>query len=264
MTINGFFQITLYSLIIVFLIKPVGLYMAKVFNKESTFLDPLLCPFENLIYRFCRVDQKEQNWVQYTQAMLLFNLIGIIVLYLILRLQNLLPFNPGKFAAVSPDLAFNIAVSFVSNTNWQSYAGENTISYFTEMIGLTANGIKNRIKDLEQGDIIQKYSLALDFKKFGYEWYGLQLKLTKFDVETITAIQKFFKNHLSVIFYYKYIGPWDYDVGFIAKNSTALRDFINELRTTFPEELKIVDVFITLEEIKGYQLPEGIFRWAEK
>ena len=137
MTINGFFQITLYSLIIVFLIKPVGLYMAKVFNKESTFLDPLLCPFENLIYRFCRVDQKEQNWVQYTQAMLLFNLIGIIVLYLILRLQNLLPFNPGKFAAVSPDLAFNIAVSFVSNTNWQSYAGENTISYFTEMLGLT-------------------------------------------------------------------------------------------------------------------------------
>ena len=129
----------------------------------------------------------------------------------------------------------------------------------SEKIGLTANGIKKRIKDLEKEDFIRKYSITLDFKKFGYEWYGIQLKLTKFDREKIIKIQQFFKNHPKIIFYYKYVGPWDYDLGLLAKNSTELRDFINELRIRFPDELKIVDVFITLEEIKGYQLPTGIF-----
>ena len=129
----------------------------------------------------------------------------------------------------------------------------------SQKIKLTANGIKKRIKILEKTKIIQKYSLTLDFKKFGYEWYGIQLKLTQFDQETVNHIQHFFQNHPKVIFYYKYIGPWDYDIGFIAKNSAELRDFINEIRTKFPEELKIVDVFITLEEIQGYQLPKGIF-----
>ncbi len=133
----------------------------------------------------------------------------------------------------------------------------------SERVGLTANGIKNRIKDLEHQKIIKKYSITLDFKKFGYEWYGIQLKLIKFDQVTLTNIQHFFKNHQKIIFYYKYIGPWDYDVGIIAKNSTELRTFINELRTKFPEELKLTDVFITLEEIKGYQLPEGVFHQIE-
>src|SRR3989338_9853637 len=134
----------------------------------------------------------------------------------------------------------------------------------SEKIGLTANGIKKRIKDLEKEGLIQKYSVTLDFKKFDYEWYGIQLKLTKFEQETIIKIQQFFKNHPKIIFYYKYIGPWDYDLGFLAKNSTELRDFINELRTRFPAELKIVDVFITLEEIKGYQLPAGIFEKLDR
>src|SRR3989338_1411446 len=129
----------------------------------------------------------------------------------------------------------------------------------SEKIGLTANGIKKRIKDLEKEDFIQKYSITLDFKKFGYEWYEIQLKITKFDQGTINRIHQFFTNHPQVIFYYKYVGSWDYDVGFLAKNSPELRDFINELRTKFPDELKIVDVFITLEEIKGHQLPEGVF-----
>ncbi len=144
-------------------------------------------------------------------------------------------------------------MSFLNKNSRINYAE------LSEKIGLTANGIKNRIRDLENGNTIKKYSLTLDFKKFGYEWYGIQLKLTKFDRETITRIQQFFRNHLWVLFYYKYIGPWDYDIGLIAKNSTELREFINELRTTFPEELKLIDVFITLEEIKGYQLPEGVF-----
>ncbi len=130
----------------------------------------------------------------------------------------------------------------------------------SQKIGLTANGIKKRIKDLEKTKIIRKYSLTLDFKKFGYEWYGIQLKLIKFAQETATSIQQFFRNHPQIVFYYKYIGPWDYDVGFIARNSTELREFINELRTKFPEELKLIDVFIILEEIKGYQLPEGVFQ----
>ncbi len=130
----------------------------------------------------------------------------------------------------------------------------------SQKIGLTANGIKKRIKDLEKTKIIKRYSLTLDFKKFGYEWYGIQLKLTRFDQETLINIQQFFRNHSKVIFYYKYIGPWDYDIGFIAKNSTELREFINELRIKFPEALKLIDVFMTLEEIKGYQLPDGVFR----
>lgn len=134
----------------------------------------------------------------------------------------------------------------------------------SQNIGLTANGIKKRIKDLEKENFIQKYSITLDFKKFGYEWYGIQLKLTKFDQEIITKIQQFFKNHSKITFYYKYVGPWDYDIGFLVKNSMELRDFINELRTKFPDELKIVDVFITLDEIKGYQLPDGVFQQLNK
>ncbi len=130
----------------------------------------------------------------------------------------------------------------------------------SQKIGLTANGIKKRIKYLEKTKTIKRYSLTLDFKKFGYEWYGIQLKLTKFDQETSNHIQKFFRNHPKVIFYYRYIGPWDYDVGFIAKNSAELREFINELRIRFPEELTLIDVFITLEEMKGYGLPEGVFQ----
>ncbi len=130
----------------------------------------------------------------------------------------------------------------------------------SQKIKLTANGIKKRIKNLEKEKIIRRYSLTLDFKKFGYEWYGLQFKLTTFDQETMNRIHQFFQNHPKIIFYYKYIGPWDYDVGFIAKNSRELREFINDVRTRFPQELMIVDVFITLEEIQGYQLPKGIFQ----
>ncbi len=144
-------------------------------------------------------------------------------------------------------------MSFLNKNSRINYAE------LSEKIGLTANGIKNRLKYLEQMKIVQKYSLTLDFKKFGYEWYGIQLKLIKFDPVTLTKIQHFFKNHPKIIFYYKYIGPWDYDLGLIAKNSTEMREFINELRTKFPEELKLTDVFITLEEIRGYQLPDGVF-----
>ena len=138
MTINGIIEIILYCLIVLLLIKPLGLYMTKVFNKESTLLDPIFCPIEKIIYKLCSVNSREeQNWIKYTQALILFNFIGVVFLYIILRLQNFLPFNPCKCSAIPADLAFNIATSFTSNTNWQTYAPEGVISYFTEMLGFT-------------------------------------------------------------------------------------------------------------------------------
>ncbi|MBI3591607.1 MAG: potassium-transporting ATPase subunit KdpA [Candidatus Melainabacteria bacterium] len=138
MNLNGILQIILYFFVILLLIKPIGLYMTRVFNKEKTFFDPILCPIEKLVYKLSGVNSKEeQNWLEYAKSLILFNLIGVVVLYSILRFQNILPFNPTKSDSISPDLAFNIAASFTSNTNWQSYVPEGTISYFTEMLGLT-------------------------------------------------------------------------------------------------------------------------------
>lgn len=138
MSINGILQIIVFCVFILLLVKPAGLYMTKVFNREKTLLDPILCPIEKTIYKLSSVNSnEEQNWIDYSKALIFFNFIGVIILYTILRLQNLLPLNPSNYTNISNDLAFNIAVSFISNTNWQSYAPEGVISYFTEMIGLT-------------------------------------------------------------------------------------------------------------------------------
>jgi len=138
MTINGWLKI-LFFLVLVFLVtKPMGVFMARVFNRERTFMDPVLRPVERLLYRVTGVDENyEMRWTEYAIAMLLFSLVSMIVLYLMMRLQAYLPFNPQKFAAVSPaHVAFNTAASFTTNTNWQAYSGENTMSYFTQMAGL--------------------------------------------------------------------------------------------------------------------------------
>jgi K+-transporting ATPase ATPase A chain len=138
MTLNGWLQIALYIGILVLLVKPLGLYMARVLNGERTFLDPALRPVERLIYRLCGVNpRQEQHWTTYTAAMLLFNFVGLVVLYGLQRLQQVLPLNPQDFGPPSADSAFNTAVSFTSNTNWQSYAGESTMSYLSQMAGLT-------------------------------------------------------------------------------------------------------------------------------
>jgi K+-transporting ATPase ATPase A chain len=138
MTANGLLQIVLYFGVLVLLIKPLGLYMARVFNGERTFLDPILRPVERLIYRLSGVDPgQEQHWTTYTAAILIFNLTGLVLLYALQRLQQGLPLNPQDFGPPSPDSAFNTAVSFASNTNWQSYAGESTMSYLLQMAGLT-------------------------------------------------------------------------------------------------------------------------------
>jgi len=137
MTLNGWLQIALYLLAILLVTKPLGVYMARVFNRERTFLDPVLRPIERFLYRITLVDENhEMRWTEYAIAMLLFSVVPMLLLYLIQRVQGFLPLNPQKFAAVPPDLAFNTAASFTTNTNWQNYSGESTMSYLTQMAGL--------------------------------------------------------------------------------------------------------------------------------
>ncbi|NTE88197.1 potassium-transporting ATPase subunit KdpA [Agrobacterium rubi] len=138
MTIIGWLQIGLLFLAVLCVVKPLGLYMAKVFSGERTFLSPVLNPIERGIYRAAGTSaDKEQTWLAYTLSMLAFSLASFLVLYAILRLQAYLPLNPQGFANVPADLAFNTSVSFVTNTNWQNYAGEATMSHLSQMVGLT-------------------------------------------------------------------------------------------------------------------------------
>jgi K+-transporting ATPase ATPase A chain len=138
MTLNGWVQIATYFLLILVCAKPLGLFMARVFEGERTFLSPVLGPVERGIYRICRVNEaEEQHWTTYTIAMLVFSIVGFVSLYALQRLQAVLPFNPQHMGALSTDLSFNTAISFVTNTNWQGYGGETTMSYLTQMVGLT-------------------------------------------------------------------------------------------------------------------------------
>ncbi len=137
MTINGWLQILLYSLIIVAVTKPLGVYMYQVFESPVRPLPRVFGPLERWSFKLCGVDaENEQTWTGYAQALLFFSLVGLLATYLILRLQHCLPFNPQAFGAVAPDLAFNTAVSFTTNTNWQAYGGESTMSYFSQMAAL--------------------------------------------------------------------------------------------------------------------------------
>ncbi len=131
-------QIAFFVILIVALTPVLGTYMYRVFAGERTALAPLLLPVERLVYRLCGIDPEAgQHWTRYAGALLAVNFVGWALLYLILRLQDLLPWNPQGFGPMSPDLAFNTAISFVTNTNWQSYGGESTLSYFSQMVGLT-------------------------------------------------------------------------------------------------------------------------------
>jgi K+-transporting ATPase ATPase A chain len=138
MTANGWFQILFFLALILAVTKPLGVFMARVFSRERTFMDPVLRPVERLLYRATGVDENhEMPWTEYAISMLLFSAVSMLLLYLIQRVQGFLPFNPQKFGAVTPThLAFNTAASFTSNTNWQEYSGETTMSYFTQMAGL--------------------------------------------------------------------------------------------------------------------------------
>jgi K+-transporting ATPase ATPase A chain len=138
MTANGWFQIFLFFGLVLLVTKPIGIFMTRVFNRERTFMDPVLRPIERILYRVTGVDEDhEMRWTEYAISMLLFSLVSMIVLYLMERLQGYLPFNPQRLGAVNPSaLAFNTAASFTTNTNWQNYAGETTMTYLTQMAGL--------------------------------------------------------------------------------------------------------------------------------
>ncbi|GJE37965.1 potassium-transporting ATPase subunit KdpA [Methylobacterium persicinum] len=138
MTLNGWIQIALFCVVVLALVKPLGFYMTRVFTGERTFLSPVLAPIERGLYRAAGLDERqEQTWLGYAGALVLFHVFGFVLLYAILRLQTLLPLNPAGQGEVAPDLAFNTSTSFLTNTNWQSYGGETTLSYLSQMLGLT-------------------------------------------------------------------------------------------------------------------------------
>jgi len=138
MTANGWLQIAVFLALILAVTKPMGVYMARVFSRERTFMDPVLRPIERLLYRATGVEEdREMRWTEYVASMLLFSVVSMLLLYLMQRVQGYLPFNPQKLGAAAPEhLAFNTAASFTTNTNWQAYSGETTMSYFTQMAGL--------------------------------------------------------------------------------------------------------------------------------
>lgn len=141
MTGSGILQIVLYLAVLVALARPLGAFMARVYEGQRTWLSPAIAPLERLVYRVAGVDPaRDQDWKRYALAVLVFNLAGFLTVYLLQRLQGILPLNPQGFGAVTPDSAFNTAVSFATNTNWQGYGGETTMSYLTQMLGL---GVQN-------------------------------------------------------------------------------------------------------------------------
>src|SRR5690242_4406867 len=139
MTTIGVLQIAVYFAVVLALTKPMGAFMAKVFEGGKTFLHPVLGPVERAIYRLAGIrEDAEQRWTQYAASLLAFSFVSFLFVYVLQRLQGILPFNPQGFGAkvMTPDLAFNTAVSFLTNTNWQSYSGETTLSYFVQMAAL--------------------------------------------------------------------------------------------------------------------------------
>ncbi len=137
MTFSGILQIVLYLVVLVALVRPLGAFMASVYQGERTWLSPLTGPLERLVYRVCGVRaDDEQTWKQYAAGVLAFNALGLLVVYLLQRCQAGLPLNPQGLAGIAPDSAFNTAVSFATNTNWQGYGGESTMSDLTQMLGL--------------------------------------------------------------------------------------------------------------------------------
>jgi K+-transporting ATPase ATPase A chain len=138
MLANGYLQLAVYLAVLIALAKPLGIYMARIYEGEPAFLNRLGAPFERLLYQLCGIDPKQDmRWTEYAIAMLVFNLIGFFAVYVLQRFQAMLPLNPAGMASVSADSSFNTAVSFATNTNWQGYGGESTMSYLTQMLGLT-------------------------------------------------------------------------------------------------------------------------------
>jgi K+-transporting ATPase ATPase A chain len=171
MTANGWFQIGFYLLVIFLLTKPVGIFMTRVFNREKTFLDPVLRPIERVVYRLTGVDEKhEMRWTEYAIAMLLFSGVSMALLYLIERTQKWLPFNPQKFPNVEPGLAFGTAASFTTNTNWQAYSGESTMSYLTQMAGLAYHNFASAAVGIVLAIVVIRGIARKETDKLGNFW----------------------------------------------------------------------------------------------
>ena len=171
MTQNGWFQIGLYLFVIFLVTKPIGLFMTRVFNREKTFLDPLFRPIEKLVYRLTGVDEKrEMRWTEYAVAMLLFSGVSMAALYLIERTQKWLPFNPQKFPNVEPGLAFGTAASFTTNTNWQAYSGESTMSYLTQMAGLAYHNFVSAAVGIVLAIVVIRGIARKETDKLGNFW----------------------------------------------------------------------------------------------
>ena len=174
MTTIGWIQILLYCAIIVALTPVLGAYMTRVFNGERTFLSPVLRPVEAAIYWAGGVDEKrEQHWLMYVVGMLLFHVGGFLILYVLMRVQALLPFNPAEQTAVAPDLSFNTAVSFITNTNWQNYGGEGTLSYLTQMLGLTHQNFLSAATGIVLAVVLIRGFARASMKTVGNFWVDI-------------------------------------------------------------------------------------------
>ena len=174
MTSSGIFQILLFLVVLTLLAKPVGIYLLKVYNGEKTLLDFIFKPVERLIYRVTWVDpSREMNWKQYGIAMLVFSLVSSLALYAVQRMQGILPLNPQEFAGTSEHLSFNTAVSFVSNTNWQSYGGETTMSYFTQMTGLALQNFMSAAVGMALAIVFIRGIARFETDKLGNFWVDL-------------------------------------------------------------------------------------------
>jgi K+-transporting ATPase ATPase A chain len=174
MTVNGWLQIAFYLVVLTALVVPLGRFMARVFEGERTVLSPLLRPVEMVLYRVASVDEtREQGWLTYTVAMLLFNAAGFIAIYGLMRLQAFLPLNPADQSAVTPDLSFNTAVSFATNTNWQNYGGETTLSYLTQMVGLTTQNFVSAATGIALAVALIRAFARASAKTVGNFWVDL-------------------------------------------------------------------------------------------
>lgn len=174
MSLIGWLQIGLLFLVTFLLIKPLGLFMAKVFSNERTFLSPVVGPVERGFYALAGVDpKKEQGWLAYAFSMIAFSIAGLVLLYAIQRLQAYLPYNPQGFAGVAPDLAFNTAASFVTNTNWQSYGGETTMSHFTQMAGLTVQNFVSAASGIAMALALTRAFIRSNATTVGNFWVDL-------------------------------------------------------------------------------------------
>lgn len=174
MTANGWLQIFLFLAVVFAITKPLGSFMARVFNREKTFLDPLLRPLEKLVYRLTDVDEtREMRWTEYAIAMLIFSVVSLVLLYLIERTQQWWALNPQKLGPVAPDLAFNTAVSFTTNTNWQAYSPETTMSYLTQMAGLAYHNFTSAAVGVAMAIALIRGIARREMKTIGNFWVDM-------------------------------------------------------------------------------------------